>query len=241
MHGLMSKYYTLGLVFVLLSMLPSDAVADEQYSFENVVMRLNSGDVDTLQIMLKTVSSDSPLSFILKGLFESDADKARFLYDRIMAYHSESEFEALALERIWLYHYTKGEITSAERFYGFLENRHPEYASARWKPDFKARDELSTLRVKNRPVESARVVSSTKRNLWTIQVGAFSDEKRANAVAKQVFAYGEVHLVKRSTSSGNLTAVQVGRFESRQEAEKVSETIDKRARIKGKVLKLENN
>ena len=208
---------------------------DEAWLFE----RYQSGDVDTIQSLLSQLPDTSVVGLFFKGVFETDGEAARYFYDRILALYPGSSVEPWALERLWQYHWSKGDVAQAERFYNFLQQRHPNHVSQVEKPDFKAGRDMSSLLIDTvAPQTNERVIKSGP---WRVQVGAFSKRDGARKIARKVVQFGPVDLVDKNVNGRDLTVVMVGRLPSRREAEKLAEEIKALTGLKGIAVLVENN
>lgn len=222
----MVNLIVLTLIFVVPIALPSQ---------EWLVERIVSGDIDTLRVIWDKYEEATAERTLLNGLFESDAEKARFNYDYIVTMHYGSPLEAVALDRLWQYHYAKGDGEAAKRFYDFLRKRHPNYPLSAEHVDF---SQASVIPALSR-VRSAVSKVSLINELWTVQVGAFSEAKRADDLAKKLRKFGTVRTVERITPQGKLIAVQVGEHAERNLAEQTLEKIKSTTGLEGRIVAIE--
>ncbi len=170
---------------------------NEAWLFE----RFQVGDVDTIQSLLNEIPDSSAGGLFFRGIFEPDGERARFYYDRIVALWQDSEAEAWALERLWQYHWSRGNAAQAQRYYNFLEQRHPDHPGLTETLDFTSRSGVFELM--DKPADNQQ--QSVKRNMdatresgrWRVQLGAFSRREGAKVIARKVIEFGPVDLIEK--------------------------------------------
>ncbi|MFH0765709.1 MAG: SPOR domain-containing protein [Calditrichota bacterium] len=194
--------------------------------------------MDTLRAILDRIPEESPIGQFLHGVFETDGETAKFVYDRVIALYPNTSAEAFALERLWQYHYALGDRANARKFYDFLKRRHPNYEDLTPAPDFELRDGLAELKVDTKPPEVIipSTPSPSEPGQWTVQIGAFSSMNRARECGKKLNRFGEVFYVQRLTPNGELIAVQVGRLNAREAADKLLEQLQTATKLEGRVI-----
>ena len=207
---------------------------DENWLFE----RYQAGDIDTIRSLLNSIPEQSAAGQFFRGVFETDGEAARFYYDRILALYPNSRAEAWALERLWQYHWTLGEMAQAEKYYVFLLTRHPDHPGLAEKPDFNAASGLVELTEEPRTVRRAELTPAAGK--WRVQLGAYGRRKGAEDVAGRVLSFGDADLISKEVNGNNLTIVMIGRFHTREEAEQLSAKILAMTGIRGIVLVVEN-
>jgi cell division septation protein DedD len=103
-----------------------------------------------------------------------------------------------------------------------------------------ARQELAPVakRAEDKPLEAGRKVPHTEGEAkqsskpWTVQVNAFPDEKSAKTWVDRLKDKGYNAYLSESRVQGRLWyRVRVGRFDSREEAEKTQESLRKREQL----------
>ncbi|MCF7810589.1 SPOR domain-containing protein [bacterium] len=224
------------LLIVLITMLSTSVgfCIDESWLFE----RFEAGDVDTIRALLIDLPENTAVGSFFRGVFETDAERARFYYDRVLTLWQGSESEAWALERLWQYHWSTGNTAQAERYYGFLKQRHPGHACLTKKPDFSTGSNVSELKYELETF-SKRQQSRNGNYLkhgecpWRIQIGAFSKYAGARATADRVRKYGTVDLVEKVSNGRKLTVVMVGYLPDRREAQILADEILHETGLKG--------
>ncbi len=202
-----------------------------------ILARLENGEVDTLRALLDSIPETEPAHQFLRGVFEPDGEMARFYYDQVVALYPNSLVEAMALERLWQYHWAKGDGEQAEKYWGFLHRRHPDYPGSKVRPEFGRTGGLSELLDAEASAlqEGEPVVAGE----WTVQLGAFSNEAGARKVAGDAARFGRVRFLKKKTRGRELTVVQLGRFSGKREAETVRKRIENATGIRCQVVSVD--
>ncbi|CAL7962902.1 DedD protein [Gammaproteobacteria bacterium] len=90
---------------------------------------------------------------------------------------------------------------------------------------------------KNTQLINATVSANTKE-FWSVQVGSFSDEVRAQKLLTQLHSKGfHVYTQKITTSTGSLTRVLVGREASKEKASQIAGQLETTMKIKGRLIR----
>lgn len=209
---------------------------NEAWLFE----RYRTGDIDTIRSLLNNLPDSTAEGLFFKGVFEEDGEKARFNYDRIVALWPGSVAEAWALERLWQYHWSRGSVAQAQRYYSFLKQRHPDHPGLIEAPDFSKRSGIFELvdQAENvqKPDVQRNFESDPKQGRWRVQLGAFSRREGAKVIARKVIEFGPVDLIEKIKNSKKLTIVTAGRCHSRQKAQQLADEIQRTTGLKGIVI-----
>lgn len=228
-------------ITVLCIALPKSAVGQtDTWLFD----RYLAGDIDTIASLLDQIPENSGAGQFFRGVFEVDGESARFYYDRIVALYPDSKAEGWALLRLWQYHWSLGNVDQAEKYYHFLETRHPGHPGLDNKPDFSARTGLSELTGENDESQAEKHLRTTRKppgsGRWRVQMGAFELSEGANDVANKVRRFGEVEMIVKTVKNKKLIVVTVGRFETKKEAKQLARKIKKATGIKGIAVAVDN-
>jgi hypothetical protein len=237
LSGTFFTYFRVKYWLIVLAIILSSHVGfcvDENWLFE----RFEAGDIDTLRTLLADMPETTAVGSFFRGVFETDAERARFYYDRVLTLWPGSESEAWALERLWQYHWSNGNTSQAERYYGFLEQRHPGHSCLMNKPDFSAGSSIGELRngldTYSKRRQSIKESSyKQEEGPWRIQIGAFSKYDGARATADKVRHFGSVDLVEKVSKGTKLTVVMVGHLRDRREAQLLADDIRRETGLKG--------
>ena len=226
-----------GLIYIfIVIVLPYCAQAadiDEAWLFE----RYRSGDIDTIRVLLDAIPDSSDAGQFFRGVFEKDGEAARFYYDRALTLWPGGLAEPWSLERLWQYHYARGDGEQAERFYTFLKERHPEHPGLDYHPDFSC--ESSLIESKTDHGLAKEPAAASPELFWTVQMGAFGRPEGAREVQRKVERFGEVKLVRKVVGGVELTVVTIGRFKRHAEAERLVGEIKTSTGIQGWVIPFE--
>ncbi len=222
--------------------------------------QFKAGQFDTLRNLLPQIPDDTGMGQFLRGLFEESGDEARFYFDRVIVFHSGSPVEPYAMQRLWQYHHAKGDMKQAERYYGFLKQRHPDFDGLVFEPDFTAhskfkpskkqikkpeilhkppkrklrkREKKKSDPVRNKKTEPAKEI---KKGNWTVQVGAFTYRSGAQKRVAEVQRFGKTMIRTKLVNGKLLSLVHIGQFEHRKDAEQLIRKIQKATSLEGRVV-----
>lgn len=214
---------------------PALSTADEHWLME----QYHFGRIDTLQALMSSVPETTGVGQFIRGIFEPDGEKARFYFDRILTLYSSSAATPWALERLWQYHFAKGDVSRAQRYFDTLKRRTPNHPCASYRPVFKQTAGLKELQT----IEEKRFIKSevVLKARWAVQMGAFSLSKGAKSRAREVRLFGKVQLKQKRTADGQvLTLVLVGSFTQRGDAALLAERIKAATGLDGRVVSIDN-
>ena len=225
---------------ILICLLISTSVSGESvYADQDWLLeRYRSGDIDTLRAILDSIPEMSDMGQFFRGIFETDGEAARFYFNRIVTLYPNSVVEAYALERLWQYHWAKGDSEMTRRYWDFLERRHPDYSGLKQQPNFSHANGLGELTVVEIPPPAS--FTEEEEPYWTIQLGAYKNEMGAREVGQKAMGFGRVRYLKKEVKGSELTIVRVGRFQTRDEAKTVQKNIKAVTGIKGRILIVNN-
>ncbi len=229
----MKRHPATKLLVILGAVIPCLCLSSVAYGVDEAWLfnRYQSGDIDTIRFLLDDIPDSTAAGQFFRGIFETDGERARFYYDRIVALWPGSGSEAWALERLWQYHYCKGDMAQAEKYYDFLRARHPDHPGIADRPDFTS--DAGLRRLMGEPAASPAGTSDVPVGRWRVQLGAFSKRNGAKRIARKVVKYGAVDLVTREVDGRRLTVVMVGRFQRKEQAEQLAGKIRSETGIKG--------
>ncbi|MBC8465581.1 SPOR domain-containing protein [bacterium] len=201
--------------------------------------KFEAGETDSLRDIIEKIPEESAPGLFFRGVFDKNGEEARFYYDQLVALYPGSRFEPWALQRLWHYHWTKGENEKAKRYYNFLVKRHPEHKSVTRLPDFSIKDlaEIS----KNKDLEGgfdAPEKSSVRGSYWTVQLGAFQNPDGANRIAERAKRWGRGRVFEKTVNGKRLTIVQVGKFDTKEKAVDLERSIRKNSDLKGRAVEV---
>jgi len=154
--------------------------------------------------------------------------------EAIQAYHRlavspvDSNFSSAALYRLGQCHERLGEESSAQEQYDRLIEKYPHSLEARL--------------ISGRQEEKA-VSAVTRREMYTIQVGAFARKENAIRLHDRLARLGyEVSLAAKQGEGGKtLHVVRVGTYDSREAADKVARRIEREEGVQPQVFMKDGN
>ncbi len=199
------------------------------------------GDTDSLRGIIDSIPEETAAGQFFRGVYETDGEAARFYFDRTVALYPGSPFSAHALNRLWQYHMAKGDFDMAEKYWGFLKRRHPEFEGLSQSPDPRSVRDLTELSVKSaHPMSKSSSASNPQKNdQWTVQLGAYQNHKGAQKVGQIAQKWGNVRYIKKVFKGRELTVVQVGLFDDREKAVNLDSSIRASTDLRGRIVKVQ--
>jgi len=198
-----------------------------------------AGETDSLREILNTIPEETAAGQFFRGVYESDGEAARFYYDRTVALYPGSHYSAFALNRLWKYHMAKGDFEMAERYYGFLERRHPNHHILCSTPDPLSIQDLTELSKQSASsIPHSTLTSNFSTEMWTVQLGAYKNPKGAQKVGLTAQKWGDIRYIKKVFKGKELTVVQVGLFKDRDKAVNLDSSIRATTDLRGRIVKV---
>ncbi len=206
---------------------------------EWILDKYYSGKIDTLRSIVEYLPENTAACQFLQGIFSEDGEEARFYFDRIVALYSDSPYSSVAMERLWQYHWAKGNAEMAQRYWNFLKARHPEAVDENTKNRFEHSNDLDELLEEKLTAQSLILLDHAQlQGTWTVQVGAFRNRDGAKRRKLEVQKWGKVYFVEKNVNGVELTVVQVGRFRKKKDAIELEQRIRTTDNIHGRVIEL---
>jgi len=186
-----------------------------------VIELYEAGQFDSLRHYSSQLPETTGTGQFVRGLFEQNGETARFYYDRSAAFYSDSPAKPYALEKLWQYHYAKGDYPQAEKYFGFLKSQFSKFSGLTNPPDFKQIKSDPLLLSNKTPTKQVKTkdVPTTKKSGWGVQVGTFGSQTNALKAGSKVKQFGSVAINPITSKGKQLYTVVVGTFASRSEAE----------------------
>jgi hypothetical protein len=145
----------------------------------------------------------------LRGLLTLDPSQAELDYTRLVVEHPGGPYTDRALLRLARLAEFRGDAEAARRYYGVLARDYPRSP---------ARDEARAWLSRPRPAASTEErVAEPAVGDHAVQLGAFSERSRADALAQTLRAAGREPRIVTVGGFG-LIRVRLGRFESEEDA-----------------------
>ncbi len=193
-----------------------------------------SGEVkEELQPLLKRNPGDPSLLF-LSALLTEDGVQANEKYLKIVNVFPKSKYADAALFRIYNYYTAIGEEKEAAVYLKKLKTEYPKsnYLPSPEKVAVENSEETIVQRITPQKSENYR---------FTIQVGAFSNVKNAEALKAELEDSGyEIDLKEKNVAGTIFNVLYLGKFEDKKSAEKILDKVNLDFRLNGRVVPKEN-
>jgi len=189
-----------------------------------------SGEVkEELQPLLKRNPGDPSLLF-LSALLTEDGAKANEKYLNILESFPRSKYEDAVLFRIFNYYSAIGEEKEAA---GYLEKLKTEYPKSNYLSSIEKI--TTTVTDEDQPKELTRTQNVDYK--YTIQVGAFSNIKNAEALKADLEDSGyEIEMTEKNVAGTVFNVLYLGKFEDKASAEKMRDKVDIDFQLNGRVV-----
>ncbi len=185
-----------------------------------------------LQVLpeLKKSYPNDPSVLFLEGVLTENGQDAIPVYNRILNDFPKSKYADASIYRLYSYYYSLGLYNTAESFLKRLKQGYPS---------------SPYIKLAEREIPSGNEVSSpqelspqdTKNYLFTIQVGAFSNDSNAISLKKSFEDAGYYSFIKNKSVGGTeFRVVYVGRFEKREEAESFLQSVNSQFDLNGQIV-----
>ncbi|MFA4924733.1 MAG: SPOR domain-containing protein [Ignavibacteriaceae bacterium] len=189
-----------------------------------------SGEVkEELQPLLKRNPGDPSLLF-LSALLTEDGAKANEKYLKIVKVFPKSKYADASLFRIYSYYTATGDEKEAAVY---LKKLKTEYPKSNY---FPSHEKIAAVN----PEENEIWKTIPQRNenyRFTIQVGAFSNIKNAEALKADLEDSGyEVDMTEKNVAGTIFNVLYLGKFEDKKSAEKILIKVNLDFQLNGRVV-----
>lgn len=178
---------------------------------------------------------------IIDALLTLDADKAVKKYDDFQKNYPKNDLASLSLFRIYSYYYSLGMYSKANEYAVQLRNRFPNSPYNRNINSINLKDEkfVSLKITKDNKITDDNADSEIQREIYYIQVGAFSNINNAKQLQRKLLAkkYKAV-LTKKNVNGVDLNVVTIENFKSLDDAEKTLSKINNEFKVNCKIFKV---
>jgi len=184
---------------------------------------------EELQRLMKRNPGDPSLLF-LSALLTEDGANANEKYQKIIQVFPRSKYADAAIFRIYSYYTAVADEKEAALYWNKLKTDYPnssylasieKVSSANYDED----EEKKTIPFKNENYK------------FTIQVGAFSNNKNADALKADLEDSGyEVEVVEKNVGGTIFNVVYLGKFEDKKSAEKILEKVNNDFQLNGRIV-----
>ncbi|OGU75800.1 MAG: hypothetical protein A2V93_06170 [Ignavibacteria bacterium RBG_16_34_14] len=224
------------LLFLLYISNPSAIIAQD-VDIVPYLKQIESGKKDEVEELLPELKNkypNSPSVIFLDGVLTENGQDAVAIYSKIVNSYPQSKYADASLYRIYSYYYALGLYDAAKNHLNRLKKEYPE------SPYIKLSD-------RNIPSEDEIVVDKEQKKIpkteyeFTIQAGAFSKLKNAQALKKDFDDSGFKSQIKDKTVGGSVFhIVYVGEFISENEAKNFLQVINKEYKLDGRVIRIDD-
>ena len=201
---------------------------------------IENGKIENAESKLAKLKTDYPLHpdvIFLDAVLTGEGNKALEKYKKVYENYPQGKFADAALYRMFSYYYSVGSYKRAEKYLTELKNKYPK------SPYIKAADRTIpsvdeiTINEFEQPVEEKQGLQI--KEYYTIQAGAFTNYENAKKLHKKFISAGYVSEITSKEIGGSfLNIVTVGKYSSRQEAEKFLKILKRDFSLEGRIKKV---
>jgi hypothetical protein len=169
----------------------------------------------------KNQLSSDPGYIFFQGRAEHDGERALRFYQDVANNHPSSQWCEQALLKLAQYNYAVGAYAAADRFLSRLRADYPD----------------SPLLKNSKNGTSSGQGTEHSANGYAVQVGAFERSEDAQDYAQTIVRWGfPIEVREKTVGQKVLSAVWVGRFESKADARNCVRNVKKRYGVEGLVV-----
>ena len=158
-------------------------------------------------------------AFWLRGALTLDPDEAARDYVRLVVEYPGGPFTARAALRLARFAEARGDVAEADRYLRAVARDHPGSPER-----LEALAALEDLGQADPPDEPADGVAGAGSGVFSVQLGAFSDPGRAAMLVDRLRSAGHQPRLA-NMQGGDLVRVRLGRFERREAAQALADTL----------------
>ncbi len=230
----MTKIITLLVLFIAI------VIYAQSPDITGALKDIENGKVESAETKLAKLKSNYPLHpdvIFLDAVLTGEGNKALEKYKTVYEKYPQSKFADAALYRMFSYYYSVGSYKRAEKYLNELKSKYPDSpyikAADRTIP---SNDEI-TLDESEPPAKEQQ--SLQRKEYYTIQAGAFTNYENAKKLHKKFIAAGYISQITSKEIGGSfLNIVTVGKYSSRQEAEKFLKILKRDFSLEGRIKKV---
>ncbi len=229
----MIKSFKNFIVFATLLFFFSEKSFSQEYNIVPLLKKVEEGKgsevKEELQPLMKRNPGDPSLLF-LSALLTEDGAKANEKYQKIVQVFPKSKYADAALFRIYSYYTAVEDEKEAAIYRNKLKSDYPNstYLASIEKISSANYDEKGEKKI---------VPSKNQNYKFTIQVGAFSNSKNADALKTELEESGyEVEVIGKNVAGTIFNVVCLGKFEDKKSAEKILEKVNNDFQLNGRIV-----
>lgn len=229
---------TLVLFLLIICLAPAYA---QEVNITSQLRQIESGQIESARQQLeklKKTSAGDPSVMFLDAMLTQDGKDALSKYSEIYQKYPKSRYADAALYWVYSYHYALGSYSKASGYWDELKKNYPK--SSFLAPEKKnmslAKDDTNLTKGE----EKKTLNSGAKKDFkFTIQAGAFLSEENAAKLMDNFRDAGySTELKKKDIAGSTLNIVNVGKFESEDEAQKTLGFLNMRYKLNGRVIRI---
>lgn len=211
--------------------------------------KIEAGESFEVKAKIPQLKKDYPNSssvLFLEGVVTENGQEAVSIFKKLMEKYPASSYADAAVYRIYSYYFALGFYDEAKRYLERLKKFYPDSPYIKIaERDIPSKNEEVAL---EKPAEENpdKPAEKFEPNLpkiykYSIQAGAFGDEKNALALKKDFDLSGFHTSIKNKTVGGTeFKIVVVGRFETEDEARSFLQVINSEFKIDGRIIPFED-
>lgn len=205
----------------------------QEYNIVPLLKKVEEGKSNEVKeelLPLMKRNPEDPSLLFLSALLTEDGEKANEKYLKIAETFPKSKYADAVLFRIYSYYTAIGDEKEAAIYLKKLKSEYPKsnYISSV--------EKISMVDVEETPAKD--VVSLKNENYrFTIQVGAFSNTKNAEALKSDLEESGyEIEMKEKNVAGTVFNVLYLGKFEDKKSAEQLLDKINLDFQLDGRVV-----
>lgn len=238
--GVKKEFYMkeLKIMFLIIFLLLPAAVAAQDKEVIEQLKNIEKGNIeDAISSLpaLKAKYPGNPSIIFLDAVLKQDGETALQLYKTVYEKYPKSSFADAALYRIFSYYYSLGFYKKAEETLLKLKKEYPSSPYIQTADRTIPEEIPAEAPAEKEPVKQA--VEKTDQGKFTVQAGAFLNIQNAQSLKKNLTADGyPCEITTKEVGGSILNVVLAGKFETEKNAETLVNHLDKKYRVKGRVV-----
>lgn len=224
---------------LLIILFSISVVRSQDYNIIPFLMKIESGEGDSVRIELETLKLKYPKDpniMFLEAILTVDASESIKIFNKIIEDFPKSKYADASVYRLFNYNLIEGNYDSAKLFFIKLNNEYPESPYLRL-----AQNQYNTL-ISSPITEKEFSKEQIKPNIiykFTIQAGAFVKKENAQSLKSQFEKSGIFSEIKEKNVAGTIfSVVFAGKFENKEDAENFLMIINSQFNLQGRVVEI---
>lgn len=213
----------------------------QEANITTYLRQIESGQIESARLgleKLKKTNPGDPSVMFLDAMLTQDGKEALSKYSVIWQKYPKSRYADASLYWVYSYYYALGSYSKASGYMDELKKNYPRssFLIAENKNLSSVKEDTDAAPVEKKPLKNSN--SGEKKPFrFTIQAGAFLQEENAAKLMDSFRDSGYfTELKKKDVAGSTLNVVNVGKFESEDEARKTLDFINTRYKLNGRVI-----